>query len=320
MPLAYTTEQLIEEVRNRSFTPDTTSEGTTDDDLILYLNGEMLNEIIPQVSRLQEEFMIVTEVVSLPGSGQTVKVPSRAVGNSLRDVTLVSDGDRLQLPHINREHLPQFEIERRGTDDTVRGYFLENQRIRFVGTASSSFDLEVAYRFRPSQLVLSTSYRQVTNVSGLTVTLSGTDIPTEFVTGALVDIHGDESGSEIKTWDNAIANVSGQVLTLTDAIDGTDTREGRPAVEVNDYVCPAEQCAIPMLPRETHQILVQAAVCRLIEALDDQEKLAMHTHTLNRWLKNMEYNMGKRVEGRPRKIVAAHAPIWRMGNVQRRSI
>lgn len=318
MPLAYTSEELINEVRARSVTNDTDSPGWTDDDMLLYLNGEMLNEIIPQVSKLQEEFMVITELVSTSAASQTVKVPSRAVGNSLRDLLLVDGNDRLNIPHVNRENLAQFEIDR-GQDDTIRGYFLENTRVRFLGQAQGQ-DFEMAYRFRPSQLVLATSYRTVTVVSGLDVTLSGTDLPSEFVVGALVDIHGATSGAEIKTWDNAITNVVGQTLTLTSPIDGTDPREGRPEVEVGDYCAPAEQCAIPMLPREVHQILAQAAVCRVIEALDDQEKLAMHTSTLNRWLKNMEYNIGKRVEGRPRKIVNSNAPLWRMGNVQRRTI
>lgn len=318
MPLAYTSEELINEVRARSVTNDTDSQGWTDQDLLLYLNGEMLNEVIPQVSKLQEEFMIVTELVSTSLAANTVKVPSRAVGNSLRDLILVDGGDRLSIPHINRENMAQFEVER-NQDDTVRGYFLENTRVRFVGQATGH-EFEMSYRFRPSQLVLASSYRTVVSISGLDVECSGSDLPSEFVTGALIDIHGSDSGSEIKTWDNAIANVVGQTLTLTTPIDGTDAREGRPPVEVGDYVCPAEQCAIPMLPREVHQIVAQAAVCRVIEALDDQEKLAMHTATLNRWLKNMEYNIGKRVEGRPRKIINSNAPLWRMGNVQRRSI
>lgn len=319
MPLSYTTEELINEVRARSVTNDTDSPGWTDADLLLYLNGEMLNELIPQVGKLQEEFMIVTELLTLTSGDQTVQVPPRAVGNSLRDVILVIGGNRINIPHANREQIAQFAVTR-GNDDNLRAYYLENTRIRLIGNAGNGQQLEVSYKFRPSQLVLASSYRTVTNISGLIVTLSGSDLPSEFTVGANVDIHGASSGAEIKVWDNAIAAISGQAVTLTDPIDGTDAREGRPAVDDGDFVAPAEQCAIPMLPREVHSILAQAAVCRVIESLDDQEKLAMHTSTLNRWLKLMEFNIGKRVEGRPRKIVNSNAPLWRQGNVQRRSI
>ena len=79
MPLSYTTEELLNEVRARSVTNDTDAPGWLDSDLLLYLNGEMLNEIIPHVAKLQEEFMVVTEIISIPVGTQTVQVPDRAV-------------------------------------------------------------------------------------------------------------------------------------------------------------------------------------------------------------------------------------------------
>ena len=127
-------------------------------------------------------------------------------------------------------------------------------------------------------------------------------------------------GAEIKVFDNEITLIVGNTLTLADPIDGSDSRDGRKEVVVGDFICTAETSAIPMLPRELHQLLVQATVCRITESIDDQEKLQMHTNTLNRMMKLMEYNIGKRVHGRPRKILNRNAPLWRQGNVQRRSL
>ena len=328
MPLRYTTEELIAEVRNRAVIPDTESQGWTDDDIILYLNTELLVELIPQVKKLHEEFMVVTELVALTTGSEFVKVPPRAVGNSLRDLLLVGGAsDRTYIPRINREDLPAFQpVRGEGTD--VRGYYIENTRIRIFpaqGSSATARRLEVSYHFRPSELTkqdaAGTFYRQVTARDNAlnTVTVSG-GTPPPFGLNTLVDIHGENSGSEIKVWDNEVTLIAGNTLTLADPVDGSDTREGRRQVDVGDYVCTAENAAIPMLPRELHMILVQSAVCRITESIDDQEKLQMHTTTLNRMMKLMEYNIGKRVEGRPRKIVNRNAPLWRQGNVQRRSI
>lgn len=324
MPLRYTTEELIEEVRNRAVIPDTESQGWTDDDILLYLNGEMMMELIPQVAKLHEEFMIITEVITLTPSttieNTHIEIPDRAVGSSLRDIILLLGTDRIQVPRINREDLPSFQVTRgQGTD--IRGYFIENNRIRIFPGSSAGNALEVSYRFRPSQLVKADSYRTLTSVDLTlnTVTTSGA-APPPFSVGDLVDIHGPNSGAEIRVFDNVITTIVGTTLTLTDPINGTDVREGRQVVKVGDFVAPREQAAIPMLPRELHAILAQAAVCRVIEGIDDAEKLQMHTRQLNRQLQLMVFNIGKRVAGRPRKVVNRLSPLWRQGNVQRRTI
>lgn len=327
MPLRYTTEELIREVRNRAVISNTESPGWTDPDIILYLNTELMTELIPQVSKLHEEFMVVTELLALDSGDEFVPVPPRAVGASLRDLLVIQNGEtRGYFSRINREDLPSFQPNR-GGGSGLGGYYLENTRIRLFPSVAISgvHSLEVSYRFRPSQLTLEDSansfYRTVVAVDPVlgTVTLSGA-APPPFVVGDLVDIHGHDSGAEIKVWDNEITAVVGTTLTLADPIDGDDPREGRRLVELGDYVCTAETAAIPMLPRELHQILVQAAICRITESIDDQEKLQMHTGTLNRMMKLMEYNIGKRVDGRPRKVLNRGAPLWRQGNIQRRSL
>ena len=75
-----------------------------------------------------------------------------------------------------------------------------------------------------------------------------------------------------------------------------------------------------MLPRELHTVLAQSVVVRLAEAMDDQEKYQMHTAQLNRQMHLMKFMLGKRVIGKPRKIVNRNSPLWRMGNIQRRSL
>lgn len=322
MPLRYTTEELIEEVRNQFQTGDTSSLGTEDADIITYLNKEMMLELIPQIAKLREEFFITTELLTLTKENTIndthIKIPDRAIHQSLRDLLLIRGTARISLPRINREDLPSFESVR-GDGTEIRGFFIENYRIRVFPQVKTGNQLEISYMFRPSQLVKADTYRTITAVDGSLkqVTVSGTN---PFAVGQQIDIHGPNSGAEVRIWDNAITVVAGNILTLTDAIDGTDTREGRFVVEVGDFIAPREQCAIPMLPRELHPLLAQAVVVRMAEAIDDQEKYAMHRAQLDRQMKLMQFPMGKRVTGKPRKIVNRNAPLWRQGNVQRRSL
>jgi len=324
MPLSYTTEELLEEVRNQYQVGDSGSLGTEDADILRYLNKEMMVELIPQVAKLHEEFFVVTEVVPLTKtntiSDTHVLVPDRAIGNSLRDLFLLRGATRLPLPRINREDLAAFETDRGGGDE-LRGFFMEGVRIRVFPSVKTGDDLEVAYMFRPSQLVKADEYRTITALDTTlnTVTVSGAP-PPPFALNSEIDIHGPNSGAEIRVFDNEITAIAGNILTLADPIDGTDTRKARQTVVIGDFVAPREQAAIPMLPRELHTILAQGAVVRMAEAIDDQEKYKMHLNHLNRELKLMEYMIGKRVVGKPRKVVNRNSPLWRQGNIQRRSL
>ncbi len=322
--LAYTTEELLEEVRNQYQVGDSGSLGTEDPDILRYLNKEMMLELIPQVAKLHEEFFVITEKVPLTKdntiSDTHVLIPDRAVGASLRDIFLIRGATRLPLPRINREDLAAFETDR-GGGEALRGFFIENVRIRVFPTIRTGDELEVAYMFRPSQLVKAARYRTITAVDFTlnTVTLSGS-VPVPFALNDLIDIHGPNSGAEIRVFDNEITAINSLTLTLADPIGGTDSREGRQKVRIGDFMALREESAIPMLPRELHTILAQAAVVRLAEAMDDQEKYKMHLNHLNRELKLMVYMIGKRVVGRPRKIVNRNSPLWRQGNIQRRSL
>lgn len=324
MSLAFTTEQILKKVRDQYQIGDAGSLGTTDADLLDFINSEMMMEIIPQVARLHEEFFVITELIDLPISGGIevthIKIPDRAVGNSLRDLFLIRGGSRISLPRINREDLGAFETDR-GGGSGVRGFFIEGARIRVFPGGQAADKLEVAYLFRPSQLVKASDYRTVTALDTTlnTVTVSG-GTPPPFVVGDLIDIHGPNSGAEIRVFDNQVTAVAGNILTLADPINGTDVREGRQVVKLEDFVAQRETAAIPMLPRELHPILAQAAVVRLAEAMDDQEKMAMHQRQLERQMKLSRYFLEKRVIGRPRKIVNRNSPLWRQGNIQRRSI
>ena len=325
MSLAYTTEQILKKVRDQYQIGDAGSLGTTDADLLDFVNAEMMMELIPQIARLHEEFFVLTELINLPVSSGIesthIQIPDRAVGNSLRDLFLLRGKTRISLPRINREDLGAFESDRGSAGTGVRGFFIEGVRIRVFPGGQAADQLEVAYLFRPSQLVKADGYRTVTALDTTlnTVTVSG-GTPPPFAVGDLIDIHGPNSGAEIRVFDNEVTAVNGSILTLADSIDGTDSREGRQPVALKDFVAQRETAAIPMLPRELHPILAQATVVRLAEAMDDTEKYQLHLNHLERQMKLSRYFLEKRVIGRPRKIVNRNSPLWRQGNIQRRSI
>jgi hypothetical protein len=307
----YTAEELIASVRLRARVPNVKASGSTDPDLLRLLNEEQWNELVPWLMRQREEYYVVEERIPLVAGKTKYRINHRAIGQKLRDIVLVdnaNDNRRQMIPRINREERPYHDTPYTARED--EGFFLEGNNIVLVSVdATANSMLEVAFFFRPGEIVMSTAARKVLTIDTATktITVDGV-IPSDWTNADLFDIHSAKSGAEPKMWDQVATTVAGETLIFTSAIDGSAF--GTQAVEVGDWVCLAEEAALPALPRELHPVLAQAAVCRVVEAEGDTEALRNHSAKLNRMLEQSISMLDFRVEGKVQKIAGAYSPLW----------
>jgi hypothetical protein len=303
MPLVYTSDDLLEAVKNSGMIPEAQSTGCTDPDILDHLSAVLQSTIALELLKIREEYYVTTERIA---AATEVRIPHRAMGGKIRDLAYVEGSDRQYLNAIPREDLPDYD-----SPQGVEGYYLEGNYIKLVPPATVSGYLEIAYFMRPNDLVENTDARQVTVVSGQTVTLASA-IPDTWTTANTFDIHSQYSGAELKVWD-ATASVVGAVpltnqITFTTAISGTTY--GTHAVAVGDWVCLAGESVVPALPRELHPVLVRGACLRLAEAFGDSQALQYHgvlfQSDLTRALKVFE----GRVEGKPLRISGSNSVLW----------
>lgn len=301
MPLRYTTDQILLAARRKGMIPNTAARGTADSDILEELTGTLLAEILPPVIRLREEYNVRRQRVALVGSQSAYSVPTRAYLNKLREVWYVkTDGTRKQLLLIPIED--SYRYNSTGNTEPSR-FYPEGDQIVLVptlGTAGGS--LEFVFYFRPSLLVIMTAAGVVQsfNAGAKTITLTAVP-PTTFVqTVSLLDVHSPEAGAEVRFWDNKVATIAGNVLTMTDPIDGSTF--GTRAVAIGDYVCLAGEAVIPCLPRELCPVLVQAAVVELTLALGDVEAATAHSQKFQRQLQEVLEALEVRVTGKPPKL------------------
>jgi len=302
----YSSEELIAAVRRiGSFTEDVEAEGKKDQDLLDVLDAVLLDELIPQVIRLQEEFFVRCHTVACSAAITRYPLPKRAVGNKLRDLFWVSGTEREYLPLIAREDLP-FHTEG-DVDAQPDGFYVEGDGIVPVPRPSGG-SLRMSYYFRPGQLVKADSYRQVASVDSTTSVTLDVAAPAAWTTATVFDAHSKESGAENRFFDFGASVVSGTTLTFTSAIDGsvTDMR----ALEVGDYITEAGHAAVPALPRDVHSVLAQAAACRLLESDGDSEMLQLARQTLARQLENMLHIMDVRVDGKSQRLTNRRSFLW----------
>jgi len=268
MARLYTGEELIAVVRQRGGFNDTDSSGTSDSDILNVINEEALTTMYEVVQRCREEFYVTRERVALT-TATKYRLPVRAMHNRIRDVLWVeADGTKHNLYPIPLEEQP---CHTSTGDGTPLGYTFEGNHIQMLPVDGSfSGYLEIIYFLRPGELVLSTACRQITSYTPATgAIVLASNFPATWTTSLTYDIHSQYSGAELKAWNITASVASGDDMTFT-AADLNGTTIGRLPVEVGDWVCVSETCALPGLPRELHPVLAQATVCRLLESTDPE--------------------------------------------------
>jgi len=307
MALTYTTDELIISVRNRGSIPNNATLGTDDASIIRYLNEELISLIVPALMKVREEYLVVTENYDLGTYGTTIHLPSRAVGQKLRNVAHVdASGSRSKLEKISRENMETYDTG--SITGTPSSFYIEGNRLVLMASSVSG-TLELSYYMRPSQLVLLSEARQIATVALATrIVTFASAAPAAWTTSHLYDIHSVESGADIKSWDLAAVAVAGSQIELSDAINGTVA--GTQSAISGDYVCLASECVVPAIPKELHPVLAQAALVRCKEALGDFEGMQAHRQTLSDMLQAAVYMVDNRVEGSPQRIINRHSIWW----------
>jgi hypothetical protein len=115
------------------------------------------------------------------------------------------------------------------------------------------------YYRRPSTLVVDSQGYQVTAISGLDVTVSGTP---DWTAGQLLDTIDGNDGYNIDTMDNSYASYVGSVVTFTTLPTG---------LAVGDWLVKAGETIFPQLPAEAHEMLVVFTCAELLNDMGDIE-------------------------------------------------
>jgi hypothetical protein len=265
----HTTVGLLASIRRRASIPNTATTGTADSDLLAYANEE-LPWLAGEILSVREEYFVRDYDHTLT-SATAYKIPRRAIGQKLRDVSLVgSDGSVFRIPRTEPERLDAVM----SSDGEASGYLLKNDDVVLVPTASSSFPtLRLSYFQRPNELVAS-GFQTITGVSqgASTYTLAMAS-SSGFTTSTPCDLVSAQPGFPCHAID----------ITPSSIPDGTHvTFSGTAptALATSDYLCLARESPVPQVPMEFHAILAQAVANRVMLAMGDGEGASRGAQTL----------------------------------------
>ncbi len=262
----------------------------SDADLLKFADEETEALLLPILTSIRQEFLVKPKTVPCVANTQKYKIPYRAVGRTLRDLKLARTSDTTfikTLAYVSPEDASVYTTTMSGEPF---GFTVEGDCVKLLPTPLSS-DLSIVFYYvlKPSYLVPVTSAGTITafNLSAGTVGIS--TAVTGFSTGATMDIVDGKSGCSVKAEDIVNTNVSSTTLTFTVGDLPTD-------IAVGDYVTLTNQTPVMQMPDEFHQCLVQAVICRVLEALGDTDLLAISADRLAKKIDVAQQLLSPRVE------------------------
>lgn len=307
MSRVLTGDKLVESIRLRAFIPNDTAT-FTDQDILNVANEELDVQLLDKLLSLHEEHLTVH--VDIPRNAQGVyEIPYRAIGNKVRDVSLVIGSQVYELSQISIGELSDYSF----TNATIVGdldkFYIESNFIKVLQPSRSYDHIRIHYYIRPSVI---TKTEKAGNISS--ITLSGneyviqlTNLPKGFTASMQFDIVGKKTPNKIKVWD--LSPISYNNSTGTFRFQKADIEPFINEIIVGDYICMAEESPVPNIPTEMHPLLAQLAAVHILESLGDSEGLGNAERRLNKIVASTTQLVDARVELAPKKIKPRHGTL-----------
>lgn len=298
--MSYDTTKLLDSIK-RGVTVPANQARFTDEDILALADEEIESTILPVLLAIRQEFLVKYEDVPLVAEQSDYKIPYRAVGRKLRDLKLIGDDETFirQLPYIAPEdsHIVFPVTSGQPTGFTVRG-----ENIVLLPTPSSAdANLRMYYELAPSKLTIATSYSvtsQQYEINSSPITAINTTTGEVTVSTALT---GYSNGDDLDFIDgNTAHQVKGEGVTSVSAASTVYTFAAADLpsnLAVGDILAFPAQTPVVQLPDELIQSLVQATICRLLEAQGDFDALDRSVARLEKKLNAAAQLLTPRVEG-----------------------
>ena len=150
-----TTNDLIEMVSRKIALP--IYQATfSNDDIINFLNEEMMVSQVPAILQYHEEYFVYKKRVPLKSNITRYSIPDRAIGMRLRDIKFVdTNGNYFDLTQIAADDKAFFQRSI-GSNDSIHKFYVEGNDIVLTPTTitSPSGSLEMFFYIRPNQLTV----------------------------------------------------------------------------------------------------------------------------------------------------------------------
>lgn len=303
MAKVYTSSELIKSIKRRASIP-VAQVTFTNTDFLAFADEEISLGLVPSILELHEDYLLYTFPVPLVDSTSRYVIPTRSIGNKLRDLAFLDNNNNIrEMTRINREDIPDFGNY---AGQEIYSYYLENNEVVLYpdinGAVSGS--LLFSYYLRPNSMVEEDRVSTITGINTSTGEIFVDSIPDVFTVNNLYDFINAKSPFNTLALSIAVTGINTITNTITVDPDDIPSR-----LSVGDYVNLENETIVPQIPVDLHVVLAHRVASRCLEAMGDTEGL----NNANAKLAEMQQNTGKiidnRVEGSPHKVVNRHSML-----------
>jgi hypothetical protein len=287
-----TLDAMIKTVQRRASIPDG---AFSDDDYTDFFRDEFETTIIPLVMRLREEYFVTFTDILTTGSPNEYEIPYNAIGAKLREVVYRLEGS--QDSFVNVARLQPEEIAANAFD-WLRpyGFYLRDNRIcLYPPSTALGQTLRIYYFRRPNSLLMKAESSKILTINTNTNVVTGDTVHTDWGNSIEIDVvQGDQP-----------CNVIGDDFTIT--VDNTGLIYTLPSIptglKVGDWISPTGYSPVAKLPHEMQCLLIQAVVCKCLEAMGDYAGLKLANDKYAQDMDGVTTMLTPRVDGNVKKIV-----------------
>ena len=299
-----TSSKLISSIKRRALIP-TNQSAFTNDDFLQLANEEISLGILPSILRLHEDYLLYTEQINLVNNQTRYSIPSRSIGNKLREVSYKdTNGNIFEMTRIGVQDLPAYNGTY--TSNLVKAFYVENNEIVLVPniTGSVTGSLMMSYYLRPNALVEEDRSAKILSINTVTGTLIVDVMPESF---SVSDSNGQPVKYDLIKSQSPFITLKASIVPTT--INHT-TKEivfsptNIPSsLAVGDYINFEDECVVPQIPQDLHVVLAHRVATRCLEALGDAQGLQIANQKLAEMELNTTNLIDNRVEDAPQKVV-----------------
>lgn len=315
----YNATELVESVLLRAMLPKTNNTFTKDD-ILRFANEELDNALVPFIMQHHEDYFLTYELTQLESGRPNYPIPYRAIGNKLNDLAFQDIDDTIyEMTRVVIADEYSFKSNYYNPYGRyfLRHFYVEGDEIVVASKASEVIGggyLKFSYYLRPNQIVDESRYTKITkievdpldaNKTILTLSNYPENFPLSAEDVAVFKFDLIKNKTPFKTLDFDLSFIEVD-NSGTLPIVKINTSDVPKRLEVNDYVCQAEEAPIAQIPSELHSMLAQRVACRCLEALGDAQGLQSAMVKLQEMETRASTMVDSRVESAPLKVINKH--------------
>ena len=295
MAVDYTTTELIKSLKRRASMP--TSQSTfLPVDFVALMNDEMHSVLLPRIKDTREEYFVTYTDTALVDGQSSYTIPSRAAGNSLRDVVLVDvNGKESPLPRLAPEDVKETNSNFQGT--TLIGHILRDNKIIVIpepANPAAGDAVRFYFERRPNNLILESAAAQITAINSGTRQVTVTNQPSAWTAALDYDVISNAPPFSSIADDQGISAIGSNILTFDSLPTG---------IAVGQWIAPAGESPIPQLPYEAHHVLAQLGAVKALEILGKPSEVKIARESAGEMLRFFISLITPRNDGSQKKIV-----------------